>query len=142
MPTVCSLMRTSRGPRASSFSMGKSRRESLCFSSRTSAFTNGLLTLADDDDGHGEHQDVADPERQRLLEETHPEELHGHPDIDGDEQPVEPVGDDRQEAVPGRRGGGELRLLVNRLEIGGDVERLLRLCHAPYSLTAPNVRPA
>src|SRR6185312_11696172 len=103
MPTVCRLMRTSRGPSASSFSMGKSRRESLCFSSRTRAFTGvppWRSAPADDDDAEGDDDDIADPDRDAVgLEEAHPEQDQRDRDVDRDEEPVEPVGLNRQEAA-------------------------------------------
>src|SRR5215207_736936 len=75
------------------------------------------LALPDDEHAQGERQHVADEKGDRLLEEAHPEKLQRDEKIDADEDTVEPVRDDRQEAVLRPRCRGAAGLIVGFIQI-------------------------
>src|SRR4030095_12522644 len=98
MPTDLREMRTSRGP---TFSWSAtSRRARRSFSSRTSAFMICSSSSASHDNPtDDERQRGRDIERQLRLQESHPEKVKGDEDDRADEDAVEQVGPDRQEAA-------------------------------------------
>src|SRR5882672_4913487 len=98
MPTDLREMRTSRGPSFSS--SATSRRARRSFSSRTSAFMICSSSSASHDNPtDDERQRGRDIERQLRLQESHPEQVNGDEHDRADEDAVEQVGPDRQEAA-------------------------------------------
>src|SRR6185312_2248075 len=122
MPTDRREMRTSRGPSFSS--SATSRRARRSFSSRTSAFMVSSSSASYDDPTDDERNRRRRIQGNIRLQKPHPEQVDGDEDHHADEDAVQQIGPDRQEAA------AVLASPPGRLN-----------CHR-YSFTAPNVRPA
>ena len=130
MPTVCSLMRTSRGPSASSRSIGKSRKRQL-------------VLFFEDECLHAPHVVVPQPFRMIDDAERHRQDVADQSGIDCSRKRIQNSSSatnrcrcamnsrsnqlvcDRQKAVTHRRGGREAGLVVGGIEIDD------RLVHHP-----------